>query len=243
MREGIAIESTPVRPSEKSNANWRSTHRGLACSHWQGRAQQACSSSTLHSLYLKHSQFLPLGHRCQSCKTLGPSSGSRSRSSQMNPLYRPTLSRLWNRAGWRNPQTDATLVSILSRILKTLFHVVPMQVQWDFVWIKRKTYWQNSEGGICVCRRAGHPGHWYEQRAWGSQPGHTHGEKRTEKHGHTLGCPKGIRGMMEKVQKEVFCLPKFESSMNIYFLHPSTVSSVFTVFSKKMEVEPSNRSN
>lgn len=76
MREGIAIETTPVRPSEKSNANRRSTHRGLACSHWQGRAQQACSSSTLHSLYLKHSQFLPLDIAVRAVKLWGQAVGA-----------------------------------------------------------------------------------------------------------------------------------------------------------------------
>lgn len=141
-------------------------------------------SSTLHSLYSKHSQFLPLGH-------------------PWKDNFAVRAVKLWGQAvGAGLGQARWTLcidqhylgfgIELAEGTHRLMLHCSPsppgfwklffmwclckLWLQWDFVWIKRKTYWQNSKRGICVCRRAGHPGHLYEQRAWGSHPGHTHGE-------------------------------------------------------------------
>lgn len=77
------IETTPVKPSQKSNANRRSL-----TGHWHAATDRAehsrLPSSMLHNLYLKHRQFLPFRNPWQdnfAVRAVGPSSGSRSRSS------------------------------------------------------------------------------------------------------------------------------------------------------------------
>lgn len=84
MRESIAIETAPARPSEKSSANRRSLPGDWHAATGRAEHSRLAPSSILHNLYLKHRQFLPLRNPWQDnfdVRAVKLSSGNRSRSS------------------------------------------------------------------------------------------------------------------------------------------------------------------
>lgn len=153
----------------------------------------------------------------------------------MNSTCRPTLSWLWNRAGWRNPQTGATLVFILSMILKILFHrkilscyqfvfgsYVSCDFSENFVWIKRKTYWQNSKrGDLCVCEsRSPRSLIWAEsvgQPSWV-----THMVNKEQKSMETLwGAPGELKEWCKMYRNRLFfCQSSKVAWKSIFHIHP-----------------------